>query len=187
MTQLICELTAEKIARLQADNLDLINENHDLKTALASYKKAIKALTNDEDEDEEDETDGDRSDDTSSHLASPSKQPTNVRSQPPERDPIISRPRKSGGAKARAVNVFHAVQLWNQNNPQQAVFVNQALLNQEFNISRPTVVNFLEEFQQQVLQENAKLGDTPRSRNKPENVEALKQFVEQQIDRMSTL
>jgi hypothetical protein len=164
----------EHLSQLQAQIHHLIAENQELKTALASHKRAIKALTNSDEEGDGDNNNG--------AISSRLNTPTIARSEAPEQRSKVSRTRKSGGAKARAISVFHAVQLWNQNNPSQAVFINQALLNQEFNISRPAVQAFLDEFQQDVQLENNKLGEFPRSRNKPEDIEALKQFVTQQIE-----
>jgi cell division protein FtsB len=178
------ETDDEQLSQLQAEIHDLKAENQDLKTALASHKRAINALTNSQDDDNDDETADDNrmgNNTRNSATASPSKATATARPDTPSR---VSRPRKSGGAKARATDTFKAIQLWNLNNPSQAVFVNQALLNQDFNISRPAVQAFLEEFQQEVQQVNTQLGDSPRSRNKPEDVEALKKFVEQKMQQI---
>jgi hypothetical protein len=172
------------LSQLQALIHDLKTENLDLKSALASHKRAIKALTN-SDDDEEDE-DGMGNDNTSGAIAPP-KDPASAHPDAPKQRSKTSRSHKSGGAKARAVNTFRAIQLWNQNNPNHAVFVNQALLNQEFNISRPAVQAFLEEFHQQVQLENNKLGDNARSRNKPDDVLALKHFVVKKLDQTQSL
>ena len=85
-----------------------------------------------------------------------------------------------GGAIARALRLFRAVQDWNDQHPQATFAITASLLKRDFGIHDKAVEAFFEQYQAEVDDYHQSIGvGNPRSHNRQSgrDVDALKAFV----------
>jgi hypothetical protein len=94
--------------------------------------------------------------------------------------PKTRRPRSDGGAKARAIAIFNALQQWNQLHPDYTFALTPALLEVTFHIHRQAAHDFINEFREQIDHHHHAIGvTTVRTHNRGKDIEPLKAFLQQ--------
>jgi hypothetical protein len=96
-------------------------------------------------------------------------------------EPVSSTPRRSrvdGGARARAISIWKALQQWNQLHPDNTFAINAGLLETVFGIHRQAAHSFLEDFSEEIAEHHKAIGVfSPRSHNRSKDFSPLKEFV----------
>jgi len=96
-------------------------------------------------------------------------------------EPVSSTPRRSrvdGGARARAVSIWNALQDWNLAHPDNTFAINAGLLETVFGIHRQAAHSFLEDFSEEIAEHHKAIGVfSPRSHNRSKDFSPLKEFV----------
>jgi hypothetical protein len=96
-------------------------------------------------------------------------------------EPVSSAPRRSrvdGGARARAISIWKALQQWNQLHPDNTFAINAGLLETVFGIHRQAAHSFLEDFSEEIAEHHKAIGVfSPRSHNRSKDFSPLKEFV----------
>jgi hypothetical protein len=98
-----------------------------------------------------------------------------------QEEPVSSAPRRSrvdGGARARAISIWKALQQWNQLHPDNTFAINAGLLETVFGIHRQAAHSFLEDFSEEITEHHKAIGVfSPRSHNRSKDFSPLKEFV----------
>lgn len=96
-------------------------------------------------------------------------------------EPSAHAPRRlrvDGGARARAVSIWKALQQWNLNHPDNTFAINAGLLETVFGIHRQAAHSFLKDFSEEIAEHHKAIGVfSPRSHNRSKDFSPLKEFV----------
>jgi hypothetical protein len=96
-------------------------------------------------------------------------------------EPMVSAPRRSradGGARARTISIWNALQDWNLAHPDNTFAINAGLLETVFGIHRQAAHSFLEDFSEEIAEHHKAIGVfSPRSHNRSKDFSPLKEFV----------
>lgn len=165
----------DQVQAIEAQNADvaaLQAENHRLKSAHTSLMQAYHQLL----------ANGERQ-----AIETTPDRTTAPEAQSDEPAPRAKTTRKrvsaaaDGGAIARAVRLFRAVQDWNDNHPLATFAITASLLKRDFGIHDKAVEAFFEQYQSEVEDYHLSIGvSNVRSHNRQSgrDMEQLKQFVQ---------
>jgi len=127
------------------------------------------------------------------HLPKPTTVNSEVKTAAPEPTTVTPLPlpnttsrraRQDGGARARALSIWNALQEWNRLHPAQTFALTTGLLETVFHVHRQAAHDFLQEFSQQIDDYHRALSvTTVRTHNRGKDSQPLKAFVLQRLDR----
>ncbi|MCM1981437.1 protelomerase family protein [Lyngbya confervoides] len=167
-----------RLQDLQKDNQGLRDENERLRQALAEAEGKLaqfRQLLLGEAPEPENRKNGKEAEAATTALESDSSSDQRVRSKPV---PKRKAGRKPGQAVQRATEIFHQVQEWNREHPDQTFVINPGFLETVFKINRKAAKQFCEEHQAELWEHHQEIGvEVEVSHNRGKDVEALRKYV----------